>query len=73
MGRGAFIVFEGIDRCGKSTQSIMLKNFLAASILVELIRFPDRTSAIGQVINSYLSSSQDLNDNVSRSFTFFIS
>ncbi len=62
--RGAFILFEGIDRCGKSTQSAMLSKFLSLSMVAELIRFPDRTSAIGNVINSYLSSTQDMSDQV---------
>jgi dTMP kinase len=60
--RGAFILFEGLDRCGKSTQSSMLSNILSLSMAVEAIRFPDRTSNIGQLINSYLSSASDLND-----------
>lgn len=59
MARGIFVVFEGVDRCGKSTQSALLSQFLPSS---ELIRFPDRTSAIGQLINSYLSSTSDLSD-----------
>ncbi len=31
-------------------------------IILESIRFPDRTSAIGTLINSYLTSSSSLND-----------
>jgi dTMP kinase len=55
--RGAFILFEGIDRCGKTTQSGLLMNHMATKQSTELIRFPDRTSTIGQLINSYLTSS----------------
>lgn len=63
--RGAFILFEGIDRCGKSSQAAMLSKYLTDSSACksnELIRFPDRTSTIGQQINSYLQSTSDLND-----------
>ena len=60
--RGAFILFEGLDRCGKSTQcQLSLKNS-AAIRPTSLIRFPDRTSSIGQLINSYLQSGNNLND-----------
>jgi len=58
-GRGAFIVFEGIDRCGKSTQVDLLGKALSNA---KNIRFPDRTSAIGQMINSYLVSATNMND-----------
>lgn len=60
--RGVFILFEGIDRCGKSTQCSMLSEYLSSKYKSELIRFPDRTSSIGQLINSYLSSATNLND-----------
>ena len=50
--RGAFIVFEGIDRCGKSSQVEMLGKAIAGA---ENIRFPNRTSSIGKLINSYLA------------------
>ena len=60
--RGAFILFEGMDRCGKSTQASLLGNFLSISMISELIRFPDRTSCVGQLINSYLASTTNMND-----------
>ena len=68
-GRGAFILFEGLDRCGKSTQVQLLSNHLKAAAAtspsagsVEDIRFPNRESHIGQLINSYLSSASNLSD-----------
>mmetsp|Transcript_72988 Transcript_72988/g.142822 ORF Transcript_72988/g.142822 Transcript_72988/m.142822 type:complete len:246 (-) Transcript_72988:403-1140(-) len=57
-GRGAFIVFEGVDRCGKSTQAAKLAEALGA----ESMRFPDRTTAIGVMINSYLAQGVDMDD-----------
>ena len=60
--RGAFILFEGIDRCGKSTQCTKLAEYLASRYTAEKINFPDRTSSIGQMINSYLTSATNLND-----------
>lgn len=57
--RGAFIVFEGIDRCGKSTQAALLSKSLPSSIG---IRYPDRTSTIGTLINSYLASASNMSD-----------
>ena len=56
--RGAFIVLEGIDRCGKTTQcALLVKHLLSISIAALAIRFPDRTTAVGKVINQYLQSS----------------
>mmetsp|Transcript_12484 Transcript_12484/g.24882 ORF Transcript_12484/g.24882 Transcript_12484/m.24882 type:complete len:240 (-) Transcript_12484:808-1527(-) len=61
--RGAFILFEGVDRCGKTTQcSLLLSHLLGLSIAASLFRFPDRTTAIGSTINSYLTQSSDLDD-----------
>jgi len=61
--RGAFIVFEGADRAGKSTQCQMLVDHLKEQgIDAELWRFPDRTTAIGKMINSYLASEADIDD-----------
>lgn len=65
--RGAFILFEGIDRCGKTTQTKLLSDYLQTSRVgscgTELIRFPNRESTIGQLINSYLASASNMNDN----------
>lgn len=62
VGRGAFILFEGVDRCGKTTQVGLLKDNVAKSKEVEQIRFPERKSAVGQLIDSYLQSNSNLND-----------
>ncbi len=40
----------------------MLAQFLSLTLTVESIRFPDRTSSIGQLINGYLASTSELND-----------
>ena len=62
--RGRFIVFEGLDRSGKSSQAKDLCDHLIASgKRAKLIRFPARDSGpIGALINSYLASSTDLPD-----------
>lgn len=62
VGRGAFILFEGIDRCGKTTQSALIGKHCNLKSPSELIRFPDRKSSIGQLIDSYLQSTSNLND-----------
>jgi len=61
--RGAFILFEGVDRCGKTTQSTKLVESLkAAGVNAELWRYPDRTTEMGKMINAYLQSSLDMDD-----------
>ena len=61
--RGAFILLEGVDRCGKTTQcSLLLKHLLSISVAAVAMRFPDRTTSVGQLINGYLASGQDLDD-----------
>ncbi|KAM0143022.1 hypothetical protein ACHAO1_000856 [Botrytis cinerea] len=63
ISRGSFILIEGLDRAGKTTQVKKLCDKLYASGRnVKLMRFPDRTTAIGQQINSYLQSSTALPD-----------
>jgi dTMP kinase len=79
--RGAFIVIEGCDGCGKTTQITMLLNYLKGiGKQVELLRYPstlfenkliqypykfsnvDRTTPIGQIIDSYLSKELEMDD-----------
>ncbi|QSZ31121.1 hypothetical protein DSL72_000684 [Monilinia vaccinii-corymbosi] len=76
ISRGSFILMEGLDRAGKTTQVKKVCDRLYASGRnVKLMRFPgreenfklisliqDRTTSIGQQINSYLQSSTSLPD-----------
>ncbi|XP_066521475.1 thymidylate kinase [Hoplias malabaricus] len=61
--RGALIVLEGVDRAGKTTQCKRLVQALQLSgHQAEMIRFPDRTTMIGQLISSYLEKKNNLED-----------
>ncbi|KAF4214834.1 hypothetical protein CNMCM5878_008718 [Aspergillus fumigatiaffinis] len=61
--RGALIVVEGLDRAGKSSQCERLRDSLQASgHSVKYIRFPDRTTPIGKLINSYLQGQSQADD-----------
>lgn len=63
--RGKLIVFEGLDRAGKSTQCARLATRLhSPSHPVAHLRFPDRTTPIGQMINAYLTGASDVDDHV---------
>ncbi|XP_055868614.1 thymidylate kinase-like isoform X2 [Biomphalaria glabrata] len=63
--RGSLIVFEGCDRSGKTTQCAKLVESLQAQgEEVKLMKFPDRTTTIGTLINNYLQMSQELDDRV---------
>ncbi|KAF2626602.1 thymidylate kinase [Macroventuria anomochaeta] len=65
MARGKLIVFEGLDRAGKTTQCQMLVEALKKDgEKVTFMRFPDRTTPIGQMINSYLSGESEQEDHV---------
>ncbi|XP_048055617.1 thymidylate kinase isoform X1 [Megalobrama amblycephala] len=61
--RGALIVLEGVDRAGKTTQCQKLVQALQQSgRAAEIMRFPDRTTKIGQLISSYLEKKSNLED-----------
>ncbi|OAQ65393.1 thymidylate kinase protein [Pochonia chlamydosporia 170] len=63
--RGAFIVLEGLDRSGKTTQVKLLEQrFVEEGRKVKVMRFPDRTTPIGQMIDSYLKSDVQMEDHV---------
>eukprot|EP00879_Flechtneria_rotunda_P019668 GHRR01020666.1.p1 GENE.GHRR01020666.1~~GHRR01020666.1.p1 ORF type:complete len:234 (+),score=50.28 GHRR01020666.1:85-786(+) len=62
--RGAFILFEGIDRCGKSTQTKKLTAALQEKgVSVQSWNFPDRhNTATGHAINEYLTGCKEQDD-----------
>lgn len=63
--RGAFIVLEGLDRVGKTTQCLKVIETLRkrdGARPVEVLQFPDRTTSIGQLIGSYLEKKINLDD-----------
>ncbi|XP_031174057.1 thymidylate kinase [Sander lucioperca] len=61
--RGALIVLEGVDKAGKTTQCKKLVQALQQSGRpAEMMRFPDRTTTIGQLISAYLEKKSDLED-----------
>lgn len=65
MNRGLFLVFEGIDHSGKSTQCRRVAQELRneGRTVLEL-RFPDRTTDIGKEIDLYLQNKADIDDRV---------
>ncbi|CAH1396635.1 unnamed protein product [Nezara viridula] len=63
--RGALIVIEGCDCSGKSVQCRnILESLNNQGIPAELIRFPDRTTDTGHLIDKYLRNTADLPDQV---------
>ncbi|KAF9883961.1 Thymidylate kinase [Aspergillus nanangensis] len=63
MMRGALIVVEGLDRAGKSSQCEILRDNLQKSgRSVKYVRFPDRTTPIGRLIDGYLRGQSQLDD-----------
>jgi dTMP kinase len=65
--RGAFILLEGLDRSGKTTQCKLLSHRLSSdSTLAPVgcvqLRFPDRTTTVGQMIDGYLKGTTEIED-----------
>lgn len=62
--RGLLIALEGGDRCGKSTQCNLVLDYLQNELKqpIYFIKFPERTSAIGRVINEYLQCGNELSN-----------
>jgi MoxR-like ATPase len=63
LSRGLFVLFEGVDRCGKTTQARRLAEALSAGgERAALMRFPDRETAIGKLIDGFLAQRAELDD-----------
>ena len=63
MSRGALIVLEGCDKSGKTTQCRKLvQHLIDMGRQAELWRFPERSTAIGSVINDYIGRKCELED-----------
>ncbi|GBE83030.1 Thymidylate kinase [Sparassis crispa] len=61
--RDTFIAIEGLDRSGKSTQTVLLAERLQRTgVDTKLIKFPDRSTPIGKMIDAYLRSQAELDD-----------
>lgn len=61
--RGLFIVVEGLDRSGKTTQcQYLLEHLQAIGHTVRYQKFPDRSTGTGQMINSYLTNQSTQSD-----------
>lgn len=57
MPRGALIAIEGLDRTGKTTQTEYLLDRLSKlKVKHKLVKFPQRDTDIGQLINTYLTN-----------------
>ncbi|KAE8223214.1 hypothetical protein CF319_g3716 [Tilletia indica] len=63
VARGALIVIEGLDRSGKSTQVSRLAQALGASEgQARVVKFPERTTTVGQMIDGYLTRKAEVDD-----------
>ena len=62
MTKGIFVVFEGLDRSGKTTMVNALHDRMSKDMVVRKIGFPNRSTALGRVIDGYLRKQIKLED-----------
>ena len=63
MARGLFIVFEGLDRSGKTTQSqLLVQRLQKEGIDCQHMHYPIRTTPSGKRIDAYLKNEIELSD-----------
>lgn len=63
MTRGCLICLEGIDHSGKTSQAGILRDKLNENGFKTItMRFPDRTTDTGTIINSYLQNGIEKDD-----------
>ncbi|CAG0916959.1 unnamed protein product [Notodromas monacha] len=63
ISRGCLVVLEGGDYAGKTTQATLLvKRLQEAGHPAKFLRFPDRTTPIGHILDGYLKQSCNLHD-----------
>ena len=62
--KGLFIVFEGLDRSGKSTQSSKLFEHFQKELNLpaQKLNFPDRNGKTGKLLSDYLKNSEEMSD-----------
>ena len=64
--KGLFVVLEGLDRCGKTTQTKLvaqgLKEIYGEKVIT--MRFPDRTTEIGELLDKYFRKEIEFNHQV---------
>ncbi|QEM24872.1 CPXV186 protein [Cowpox virus] len=63
MSRGALIVFEGLDKSGKTTQCMNIMESITSNT-IKYLNFPQRSTVTGKMIDDYLTRKKTYNDHI---------
>ncbi|AOP31859.1 thymidylate kinase [Volepox virus] len=63
MSRGALIVFEGLDKSGKTTQCMNIMESMTSS-MIKYLNFPQRSTFTGKMIDEFLTRKKKYNDHI---------